>query len=93
MGEPDDIRHVQLARMLGLPAGTPSAEIEAAARAAPATIAAAIFAEATDSDDVTGVVSAREYLEMRLAFFRDLLGEVAPAIRGEFDRHLLAWER
>lgn len=82
----------QVARMLAFPA-TPSAEAARAAIAAdPGSFASALFAEAADSDDVTGAGSARAYLEARLVELADLMdSSTAVAVRASFEQRLAAW--
>lgn len=89
-----DIRLVQLTRILGLPHGLSHAEAEAAISARPADLADAFFLEAADSDDVTGVQPALEYVADRLAFFGALIAPpAAEAITKRFRERLRAWER
>jgi len=94
MSEPWDIRLVQLARILGVPAqqfDTTAARAEITAR--PGDLASAFFAEAADSDDVTSIAGAQEFLEERLKFFYELLPEgAADEIRAAFDKRVRAWE-
>ncbi len=93
MGELTDIRHVQLARILGLPRDSSPLAVENAARAMPSRLADALFSEAADSDDVTGAASAVGYLEDRLAFFEQIVStETADAVRRVFERHVAAWD-
>jgi hypothetical protein len=92
VGELTDIRHVQLARILSLPRETTPAAVENAARAMPGALADAFFSEAADNDDVTGAAGALDYLETRLTFFQEILGETtAEAVRDGFARRLEAW--
>lgn len=94
MTAPPDVRLIQVARILGLTASELTTGIARAAIAArPGDVASALFAEAADSDDVTGVESGRDYLEGRLAFLGDLIGPAAAAaIRAAFEEHLRAWD-
>jgi hypothetical protein len=92
VGEPSDVRYLQLARILGLPRDTPEGAIKAAAGAAPERLAGALFAEAAASDDVIDAATALQYLDDRLAFFGDILAG-AGAVRDAFAERLQAWER
>lgn len=59
----------------------------------PSAFAAAIFREAADSDDVTSLESARDYLEGRLAFFSEMVGpDTATGVRHAFDELLRTWQ-
>jgi hypothetical protein len=52
----------------------------------------ALFAEAADSDDVTGPQAALDYLEGRLLEFGDLLEPAtAEVVRTVFRERLVAW--
>ncbi len=54
--------------------------------------AAALFAEAAASDDVTGAQSAVEYCDDRIASFEGMIaGNVADAIRARFAVLVRAW--
>lgn len=84
---------VQLSRIYGLELSN-SDKARAAIAGAPAVLAAALFHEAADSDDVAGVASAMDYLDLRLAF----LGELVPPdadheVRSAFRDHVRAWEQ
>jgi hypothetical protein len=93
VGELTDIRHVQLSRILNLPRNVEPGAIESLARAMSHVLADAFFAEAVDSDDVTGRESALAYLEDRLAFFGDIIGERGVAdVRSEFKKRVAAWD-
>jgi hypothetical protein len=89
-----EIRIVQAVRMLGLDTGVADAETvrqEIAAR--PERFAGALFQEAADSDDVTGVESALDYLGARLDFFGGLLdGATEGRVRDAFRELVRAWE-
>ena len=89
-----DIRLVQLARILGLPGETLTADAARAAIAArPADVASAFFHEAADNDDVISVAAALDYLEGRLAFFGDLIpASGAAPIRESFRTAVESWE-
>jgi hypothetical protein len=93
MTPPGNVRLVQVTRMLGLePPAATEAEARSAIAARPAEFAGALFLEAADSDDVTSVESALEYLEARLAFFGAMLtSETADALRAAFRERLKAW--
>ncbi len=87
-----DIRLVQLRRILSQDLPSDTAARAAVSQAAP-LLADALFAEAADSDDVTGSESALAYLEERLTFFAGLVTEAAAAaIRARFHECLRAWE-
>jgi hypothetical protein len=86
----------QLSRILGQPPET--LDGDAAARAAierhADELANAFFHEAADSDDVTSVESAEDYLQVRLDFFGDLVTETAAdRIRERFSELVARWER
>lgn len=86
-----DIRFVQFGRIFG---AEPSNEIEARAMVTgdALRLADALFSEAADSDDVTSAVSARSYLEARLAYFDGLVDELSSAsIRARFEQRLASW--
>ncbi len=88
-----DIRLIQIGRILGLrPLGlTHDAARDAISMRAP-EVALAFFLEAADSDDVTDVASALDYLEARIAFFRDLITpEAAEVILAAFREKLRSW--
>jgi hypothetical protein len=88
-----DVRLIQVARILGLrPLGlTHDAARDAIAMRAP-EMALAFFLEAADSDDVTGAASALDYLDGRIAFFRDLIAPAAAeVIRTAFREKLRSW--
>lgn len=78
--------------MLGQP-GIDEAQARAAILAAPDAFAAALFAEAADNDDVVSSAAALEYLETRLSFLGDLIGDAGAAIREAFRRRVAAWDR
>ncbi len=82
----------QLTRIFGRELATTDAA-RAAISAAPAVLADALFAEAADSDDVTSVESALDYLEGRLVFLGPLVEPPAAGeIRDAFRQRLRAWE-
>lgn len=82
----------QLSRIFGRDIAMPESA-RAAIAAAPDVLANAFFAEAADSDDVTSVESALDYLEGRLAFFVPLIdAQTAAIIRHAFRERLRAWE-
>lgn len=91
---PGDVRLIQLARILELPAdGTDEAAVRAAASARPEDLAEALFYEAASSDDVIDTPSARAYLDARLDFLGDLIPpEAVPVIRARFEERLRAWD-
>lgn len=81
----------QLSRIYGQPL-TSAGDARATVAAAPATLADALFAEAADSDDVTSVESALEYLDARLVFLASLVdNESMGAVREAFRQRLRAW--
>jgi hypothetical protein len=86
---------VQLARILGLDAAGLD-DLAAARDAIDAntdTIADAFFHEAADSDDVLSPETAQEYLEVRLAFFGELVSDgSAERIRERFGELVSRWE-
>ena len=85
-----DSRHRQLSRIYGR-----TIEDEKGARDAiaadPGPLASALFEEAAESDDVTSLESARDYLGDRLAFFAGLIEIESTAIRERFEARLAAW--
>jgi hypothetical protein len=82
----------QLTRIFGREIASPDAA-RAAITSSPAVLADALFAEAADSDDVTGIESALDYLEGRLAFLGNLVEPAAASeIRDAFRKRLRAWE-
>lgn len=84
---------VQLARILGVDVESLDGDAATqAAAASPGVIASELFEEAAASDDVVDMESARSYLELRLAYFRDIFdGATAEAIRAGFEERLAAW--
>ncbi len=86
-----DSRHRQLSRIYQRPV-----EDDAAARsvvgADPGTLAAAIFLEAVESDDVTSKETARVYFEDRLAFMGDLVVGAEALLRSDFEARLDSWD-
>jgi len=89
-----DVRLAQVARILHLALpGLAPADAHAAIAARPAEVAAALFAEAADNDDVTSTEAALDYLESRLSEFGDLVPpDAADRIRAAFRERLKAWE-
>jgi len=90
---PADLRLVQLARMLAVPLdGLTPASATALISARAPDLAAALFREAADSDDVTSIDSAVDYLESRLVSFGDLISApAATTIRAAFADRIQAW--
>ena len=90
-----DIRLVQLARMLSLPAaGLDAATARRLIAERTGDFAGAIFAEAAQNDDVTSTTAALEYLEARLLEFGDLVDDnVTAAALAAFGVRLAAWEQ
>jgi hypothetical protein len=89
-----DIRLIQVARILGLqPLGLEHEGARDAITMRAPEVALAFFLEAADSDDVTDVASALDYLEGRISFFGDLIApDVAEVIRTGFREKLQRWE-
>lgn len=86
-----DMRFVQFGRIYG---AEPSTELEARALVDgdAVRLADALFAEAADSDDVTGAASARAYCEERLAYFAPFVDESAGGrVRARFEARLASW--
>jgi len=82
----------QLSRIYGQTLASDE-EARAAIAGDPATLANALFAEAADSDDVTSIESARDYLEGRIAFLAGSLpGDAVAPLRAAFEERLRAWE-
>lgn len=85
-----DSRHRQLSRIYHR-----TIEDDDDARAAingdPGILASALFLEAVESDDVTSIETAREYLEVRLAFLGNLAADSRDAILAAFEQRLKAW--
>jgi hypothetical protein len=85
------VRLRQLSRIFGVPLTDPD-KARSVIAGDPAALADAIFREAADSDDVTDVDGAREYLGSRLAEFSGVLSEdTAASIRATFEERLRAW--
>ena len=87
-----DSRHRQLSRVYQRPIED-DGDARAAIAADPGILASALFLEAVESDDVTGVKSARSYLADRLKSLDDLVGGSAPTIREAFEQRIKAWEQ
>lgn len=88
-----DPRVTQLARLLGCEredvAGARGREH---VRAGALRLAEGLFEEAAASDDVLSAESAKEYLELRLAYLGDLVpAEAAEAIRARFVELASQW--
>lgn len=66
-------------------------DARAAIAAEPGVLASELFLEAVESDDVTSVETALEYLADRLAFLGDLVGPMAPQVEAEFETKVQAW--
>ena len=86
-----DSRHRQLSRIYQRPIEDDDAA-RAVINADPGTLAAAIFLEAVESDDVTSTASARIYLEDRLVFLGMLVESASALVRSDFESRLEAWE-
>lgn len=88
-----DLRLLQVARLLALPAGLTAAAARAAIAARPADFAAGLVAEAADNDDVISAAAARDYLEARLHDFGELVPWPAgDAVRAAFAALVTAWD-
>jgi hypothetical protein len=86
-----DMRFVQFGRIYGV---EPSNEFEARALVSgdAVRLADALFAEAADSDDVTGAASARAYLDERLRYLGGLVDRAAvDMVRARFEQRLQSW--
>lgn len=89
---PGDLRLTQLARLFDRALTTTEDARNTIARE-PDVLAAALLDEAAQNDDVISVEAARDYLEMRLADFGDLVGPgTADTVRAEFNDRLRSWE-
>ncbi len=88
-----DVRLIQVARIYGLMRDEMTDETAANAISDdPGRLAAAIFEEATASDDVISEETALEYLEGRFSFLGDLVaGEDRPVIERDFRARLEEW--
>jgi hypothetical protein len=86
-----DSRHRQLTRIYERPIESDE-DAQAAVSADPGILASAIFLEVAESDDVTGVDSARSYLADRLAFLSPFADQVADMVSAAFAERLSAWE-
>lgn len=88
---------VQLSRMLGMPVDVLEHQVRTQALAntiedSVGTLAEAFFHEAADSDDVTSIETGMDYLEVRLAYFGELVRPAAAeAIRGRFAELVESW--
>jgi hypothetical protein len=85
-----DSRHRQLSRIYNRTIEDDD-DARAAVTADPGILASAIFEEAADSDDVTSIETAREYLRDRLAFLGSLVSPVEAEVRSQFETRLQAW--
>jgi len=88
-----DPRLIQLARILGIERGETDRDgWQERVRAAADRLAEGLFEEAAASDDVVSAESAREYLELRLAYLGDLVpADAAAAVRIRFDELARQW--
>ncbi len=92
---PPEPRVTQLARILQQDPATLEGSTAAreAVDANPGTLANAFFHEAADSDDVTSVSAALDYLEGRITFFGDFISTpTATEIRSRFRELVSPWE-
>jgi hypothetical protein len=86
-----DERQTQLSRIFATTIQDDDSARRAIA-ALPGDFASALFAEAAASDDVTGLESARAYLDLRLAYFAGLIEPATErAVRAAFEERLVAW--
>ena len=85
-----DSRHRQLSRIYQRPIEDDE-DARAAIAADPGVLASALFLEAAESDDVTSIETALEYLADRLAFLGDLVGPMASQVEAEFGAKVQAW--
>ncbi|MEO8541628.1 MAG: hypothetical protein ABI577_17950 [bacterium] len=85
-----DSRHRQLSRIYQHPIEDGD-DARAAIAADPGVLASALFLEAVESDDVTSIESAQQYLADRIEFFGDLVSLAAEPIRAEFETRVQAW--
>lgn len=91
---PPDERFRQLARLLGLPRDVREEQLADAVQRRPEVLAAALAAEAAENDDVTSAEAARDYLELRLRYFGELLAPaVVATVRRRFAELVSRWER
>jgi len=86
-----DTRHRQLSRIYARPLESDD-DARAAIRRDPGILASALFEECVQSDDVTSIETARAYLEDRLEFLGDLVGEGAEPVRQAFEARVAAWQ-
>jgi hypothetical protein len=80
----------QLSRIYGRPLDDPAAA-RAAIAAAPETLAAALVAEAAESDDVADTPAAIAYCEARLTELAPFVAGAAPAISAACRERIAAW--
>ena len=85
-----DSRHRQLSRIYNRTIEDDD-DARAAISADPGILASALFEEAAESDDVTSIESARDYLRDRLAYLGTLVTSDDASIRAQFERRLQAW--
>ncbi len=86
------MRLVHITRIFGAGAGASAVSARAAIAGNPAAFAAALRAEAADSDDVMSAESALSYFDDRLTWFGDLIpAEATRAIRKAFLAGIKAW--
>ena len=85
---------VQLSRMLGVPVEElEQRDLAQTIEDSVGTLAEAFFHEAADSDDVTSIDTGMEYLEVRLAYFGELVRPAtAEEIRARFGELVESWE-
>ena len=85
---------VQLSRMLGVPVEElEQRDLAQTIEDSVGMLAEAFFHEAADSDDVTSIDTGMEYLEVRLAYFGELVRPAtAEAIRQRFRELVESWE-
>jgi hypothetical protein len=85
-----DSHHRQLSRIYQRPIEDDD-DARAAINADPGVLASALFLEASQSDDVTSMESARSYAEDRLEELGELVGPGAAVIRAAFEDRLESW--
>ncbi|MGB4861287.1 MAG: hypothetical protein WBO97_02405 [Tepidiformaceae bacterium] len=85
-----DSRHRQLSRIYDQPIETDD-DARAAINRDPGILAAALFLEAVESDDVTSIETGRRYMEDRLAFLGGVVSGSAAAVREHFNQRVSAW--
>ena len=85
-----DSRHRQLSRIYNQTIEDDD-DARAAIHGVPGILASALFLEAVESDDVTSIETARQYLEDRLAFLGNLAADARDGVLAAFEERLKAW--